>query len=58
MVMAVSKVTPWFLMVEDGVIVAEPICMVVLDSLFMFCGDAAIKNSVLESLSLSVLFAS
>ena len=58
MVMAVSKVMPRFLMVGDGIIVADLICMVVLDSLFMYCGDAAIKNSVLKSFSLSMLFAS
>ena len=36
MVMAVSKVTPRFLMVEDGVIVAGPICMVLtLSAIFL-----------------------
>ena len=53
--MVESKVTPRFLIVDDVEISSEPMQMVVSLSVTRLCFEAAMKNSVLDSLSLSLL---
>ena len=53
MVMAESNTTPKFLIVADGDISVVPMHRVVPERRDIMCGGEAIKNSVLESLSLS-----
>ena len=53
--MVKSKVTPRFLIVDDGWIASEPMQMVMFLSVTRLCFEAAMKNSVLDSLSLSLL---
>ena len=58
MVIEESKVMPKFLMVGDGVITSEPIRKVMSESLLILWEDAAMRNSVFDSLSLSMFFIS
>ena len=57
MVMAESNTTPKFLMVADGDISVVPMQRVVPERRDIRWGGEAIKNSVFESLSLSLFFA-
>ena len=56
MVMAESNTTPKFLIVADGDISVVPMHRVVPERRDIMCGGEAIKNSVFESLSLSLFF--
>ena len=56
MVMAESNTTPKFLIVADGDISVVPMQRVVPERRDIMCGGEAIKNSVFESLSLSLFF--
>ena len=53
--MVESKVTLRFLIVDDGWISSEPMQMVVFLSVTRLCFEAAMKNSVLDSWSFSLL---